>query len=141
MTPKKSRKASLPSRTIKAETPCGPCYITVTFADDQPFELFLRMKKNGCCQRASVEAVGKLASLALRSGADPGDIFKTLKGINCGRSAWHEGAMVMSCFDAVASAYQEAWALFEEGFGQLSFVDAPAAEDLLARPLEEPQAG
>ena len=126
MTPKKPRKTALPSRTIKAETPCGPCYVTVTFADDQPFELFLRMKKNGCCQRASVEAVGKLASLALRSGVDPGDIFKTLKGINCGRTAWNEGAMVMSCFDAVASAYQEAWALFEESFGQLSFSDAQA---------------
>ena len=140
MTPKKSRKASLPSRTIKAETPCGPCYITVTFAEDQPFELFLRMKKNGCCQRASVEAVGKLASLALRSGADPGDIFKTLKGINCGRTAWNEGEMVMSCFDAVASAYQEAWALFEESFGQLSFADASAEDTFLPMLQEEPQA-
>jgi len=46
----------------------------------------------------------------------------------------------MSCFDAVASAYQEAWTLFEESFGQLTFADAPAAKDLLARPLEEPQA-
>lgn len=45
----------------------------------------------------------------------------------------------MSCFDAFASAYQEAWVLFEESFEQLSFADAPAVEALLVRPFEETQ--
>lgn len=140
MTPKQARKQDLPSYTIKAETPCGPCYVTVTFQNDQPFELFLRMKNNGCCQFATAEALGRAYSLALRSGADPGDVFKNLKGINCNKTAWNDGVMVTSCFDAMALAYKEAWSMFEESFGQLSLTDALTDESSHDLPFQEPQA-
>lgn len=140
MTPKEARKQALPSYTIKAETPCGPFYVTVSFQEDRSFELFLRAKKNGCCQSATAEAIGVLASLCLRSGADPGDVFKSLKGINCNKTAWNDGTMVMSCYDAIALAFKEAWSLFDESFGQLSLADALTVEDSHDLPFQEPQA-
>lgn len=140
MTPKQARKQALPSYTIKAETPCGPFYVTVAFQEDSSFELFLRAKKNGCCQSATAEAIGRLASLCLRYKADPGDVYKYLKGINCNKTAWNDGAMVMSCYDAIAMAFKEAWALYEESSGQLSLLDAFVDEAPHDLPFQEPQA-
>lgn len=130
MTPKKARNQKLPSITREVNTPCGNCYVTVTFGadDDWPEELFLRMKKQGTCQMASTEAVGKLASLALRSGADPRDVFKYLKGINCGRTAFDEGEMLCSCWDAIALAYREAWETYTADSNQMPLFPDPAPE-------------
>lgn len=140
MTPTAPRGKAAPSYTIRVETPCGPCYVTVAFQDGRPNELFLRMKNNGCCQFATAEVIGKFASRSMRNGTDPHDIYKDLKGVNCGRTAWNEGEMVMSCFDAMAQAFKEAWTLYDENSGQLSLLDTLVDEAPHDLPFQEPQA-
>jgi ribonucleoside-diphosphate reductase alpha chain len=50
--------------------------------------------------------VGRLISLALRSGIEPEAIVKQLKGIRCPTPLWQPGGMVLSCSDAVAKALE-----------------------------------
>ena len=52
------------------------------------------------------EAIGRLLSLALRSGIKPESIVKQLRGIRCPSPLWQPGGMVLSCSDAVAKALE-----------------------------------
>jgi ribonucleoside-diphosphate reductase alpha chain len=71
------------------------------------FEVFNQMGKAGGCAASQSEAIGRLASLALRSGVKPDMIVKQLKGISCHLPAWAgNGAKIMSCADAVAKAVE-----------------------------------
>lgn len=64
------------------------------------------MGKSGGCTASQAEAVGRLISLALRSGIEPEAIVKQLKGIRCPSPLWQPGGMVLSCSDAVAKALE-----------------------------------
>ncbi|MFO8058220.1 MAG: TSCPD domain-containing protein [bacterium] len=50
--------------------------------------------------------MARLISLALRSGVEPKDIIKRLRGIACHRVAWHGGEKIHSCADAIAKALE-----------------------------------
>ena len=55
--------------TRRIETPLGTLYVTITEDDrGQPFEVFMSLGKAGGALMADVEAIGRLISLALRSG-------------------------------------------------------------------------
>ncbi|MBP7461871.1 MAG: TSCPD domain-containing protein, partial [Candidatus Delongbacteria bacterium] len=53
------------------------------------------------------EAIGRLASLSLRSGINPHYIVEQLKGISCHRPTWDGGEKILSCADAIGKAIEE----------------------------------
>ena len=66
---KRSRPELLRGTTRRLETPLGTLYVTITEDDrGQPFEVFMSLGKAGGALMADVEALGRLISLALRSG-------------------------------------------------------------------------
>src|SRR5207249_10996245 len=66
---KRSRPDLLKGSTRRVETPLGTMYVTITEDDKgQPFEVFISLGKAGGALMADVEAIGRLISLALRSG-------------------------------------------------------------------------
>jgi ribonucleoside-diphosphate reductase alpha chain len=88
-------------------TGCGKMYVTVN-EDEQgvPFELFNSIGKAGGCASAQSEAIGRLVSLALRSGVNPEIIVKQLKGISCHLPVWQNGLRILSCADAIGKALE-----------------------------------
>jgi ribonucleotide reductase alpha subunit len=93
--------------TKEMKTSCGKIYVTMNRDDKGMFEVFNQMGKAGGCAASQSEAIGRLASLALRSGVRPDVIVKQLKGISCHLPAWGgNGGKIMSCADAVAKAIE-----------------------------------
>jgi len=77
----------------------------VTVNDDErgsPFELFATLGKAGGCAAAQTEAIGRLVSLALRSGAPVDIVHSHLRGITCHRPTGFGPTRVLSCGDAIA---------------------------------------
>ena len=99
------RPEVLPGRTRKLKTGCGNIFVTVTTGEDgSPLELFVKHGKAGVCSQTQCEAIGRLASLALRSDVDPGQIEKQLAGITCHAPFGFGPEKVLSCADAIARA-------------------------------------
>ena len=91
--------------THRVGTGCGNLYVTINVCDEgKPFEIFTRMGKAGGCAASQSEAIGRLVSLALRSGIEPDEIVKQLMGISCHMPAWDNGNRVLSCSDAISKA-------------------------------------
>src|SRR5260221_473691 len=66
---KRLRPQLLKGSTRRVESPLGTMYVTITEDDKgQPFEIFMSLGKAGGALMADVEAVGRLISLAPRSG-------------------------------------------------------------------------
>jgi len=89
------------------ETGCGPIYITINEDDDGLFELFTTMGKAGGCAASQCEAIGRLVSLAWRSGVQARQAVKQLIGITCHKPSGFGDNKILSCADAVAKAIQE----------------------------------
>lgn len=103
----KPRPTVIKGSTRKMKTGCGNLYVTINEDEDgRPFELFNQMGKAGGCAASQCEAIGRLTSLALRSGIDPELIIKQLKGISCHLAIWDNGGRVLSCADAIAKALE-----------------------------------
>lgn len=86
---------------------CGSLFITVNHDDIGPCESFVALGRGGGCISSHVEALGRLVSLALRSGIDYTEIVDQLSGIRCSKARWEEGRSIHSCPDAVALALRE----------------------------------
>jgi len=69
--------------TGRVDSGCGALYVTINQDKFGPFEMFANLGKGGGCAAAQIEALARLASLAMRSGIDPWQIVKQLKGIRC----------------------------------------------------------
>ncbi len=67
--------------TQKVSTGHGLMYVTINEVDGRPFEIFATIGKSGRSVTAKAEAIGRLISLALRSGIEVKDIVKQIKGI------------------------------------------------------------
>jgi len=96
------RPDTLTSVTDKIKTGFGNLYITITFFNQKPFEVFASIGKSGYSTMADAEAIGRLISLALRSGVDPKELVSQLKGIGGSEPIFTEGGLVTSIPDAVA---------------------------------------
>jgi len=90
--------------TTKVSTGCGNLYVTINNDElGKPFEVFMQMGKAGGCAMSQLEAIGRLVSLALRSGVNTGSIIDQLKGIRCPSPSWEKGGgRIFSCSDAIA---------------------------------------
>jgi ribonucleoside-diphosphate reductase alpha chain len=102
-TPKpQDRPDALPSTTHKIQTGLGRLYITVTYFNGKPFEVFCSIGKSGYSTMADAEGIGRLTSLALRTGIPAEEIVSQLKGIGGSEPTFHNGHLVQSIPDAIA---------------------------------------
>jgi ribonucleoside-diphosphate reductase alpha chain len=104
----RQRPSVLRGHTRKIETPLGNMYVTIN-EDDQarPFEVFVALGKAGGPAMADAEAVGRLISLALRSGISLRDIHKQLRGISSDRAVGLGPNKVLSSPDAIAQVIEK----------------------------------
>jgi len=93
--------------TVRIKTGCGTLYVTINSDEQGICEVFTTIGKAGGCAGAFSEATARLASLALRSGVEPTQIVKQLKGIRCPHPIWQDGQQVLSCPDAIAQVLDE----------------------------------
>jgi len=137
---KRSRPEMLRGTTRRLETPLGTLYVTITEDDlGQPFEIFMSLGKAGGALMADVEAMGRLISLALRSGIPISGIHRQLRGISSDRAVGLGPGKVLSVPDAIGIAI-ERWMQEKQGVQQdlldrqVSDVTAPAQRGPVAGP-------
>ncbi len=103
---KRDRPKALRGWTYQMQTGCGPLYITINEDSNGLFELFTTMGKAGGCAASQSEAIGRMVSLAWRSGIQARQVIKQLLGISCHSPSGFGDNRVLSCADAVAKAIQ-----------------------------------
>ncbi|WP_305045689.1 ribonucleotide reductase N-terminal alpha domain-containing protein [Geoalkalibacter sp.] len=103
---KRERPRALRGATYQMETGCGPLYVTINEDNQGLFELFTTMGKAGGCAASQCEAIGRLVSLAWRSGVQARQAVKQMIGITCHKPAGFGDNRITSCADAVAKAIQ-----------------------------------
>jgi ribonucleoside-diphosphate reductase alpha chain len=106
------RPDTLTSITDKIKTGFGNLYVTISFFNQKPFEVFASIGKSGYTTMADAEAIGRLISLALRSGVDPKEVVSQLKGIGGAEPIFTEGGLVQSIPDAISK-------ILERHFGEV----------------------
>jgi ribonucleoside-diphosphate reductase alpha chain len=105
---KRLRPEVLRSTTRRVETPLGNMYVTITEDDrGQPFEVFMSLGKAGGALMSHVEALGRMMSLALRSGIPITEIYLQLKGISSDRVIGLGPNKILSVPDAVGIAIEK----------------------------------
>jgi ribonucleoside-diphosphate reductase alpha chain len=121
---KRSRPDALKGTTRRMETPLGTMYVNITEDDrGQPFEVFITLGKAGGAAMADVEAMGRLISLALRSGIPIEAVYRQLRGIASDRPIGLGPNKVLSVPDAIGIAI-ELWAREKQGIQQELIPDA-----------------
>ena len=124
---KRSRPDLLKGSTRRVESPLGTMYVTITEDDKgQPFEVFMSLGKAGGALMADVEAVGRLISLALRSGVPLPEIYRQLRGISSDRAVGLGVHKVLSVPDAIGIAIEK-WMQDKQGVQQDLLDSAPTA--------------
>ena len=107
---KRARPDKLRGTTIRKETPLGTMFLNITEDDrGQPFEVFITLGKAGGAATADAEAMGRLISLALRSGIPLPSIHRQLRGISSDRAVGLGPHKVLSVPDAIGIALEEWW--------------------------------
>ena len=104
---KRQRPRVLSGRTYQMQTGCGPLYVTINEDEHGLFEVFTTMGKAGGCAASQCEAIGRLVSLAWRSGISPEPVVRQLRGISCHKPSGFGPNRVLSCADALAIAVQQ----------------------------------
>jgi len=118
---KRERPKALKGWTYQMQTGCGPLYITINEDNSGLFEVFTTMGKAGGCAASQCEAIGRMVSLAWRSGIQGRSVVKQLLGISCHSPSGFGDNKVLSCADAVAKAIQSHLTLT----GHTDLVEAP----------------
>ncbi len=107
MTAVKERPETLQGFTTKMVTGLGTLYVTVTEYEGRPFEVFATIGKSGGSTTAKTEAIGRLVSLALRSGVRVEKIIDQLKGIGGEHPVFQKGGLVLSIPDAISRVLEK----------------------------------
>ena len=81
---------------------CGKLYVTVNSDENGICEIFINTGEEGCT--ALTEAVGRLISIAIRSGIDIESVKKQVEGIRCITCIADTETHVLSCPDAMGKA-------------------------------------
>lgn len=100
----RSRPEIILGATIKMRTSCGNLYVTVNEDKQGLFEVFARLGKSGGCLASYTEAIGRLVSLALRTGTDVNAVINQLRNIRCPSPMMVRGGQILSCSDAIGRA-------------------------------------
>lgn len=125
---KRSRPDILRSTAIRKETPLGVMFVHITEDDKgQPFEVFINLGKAGGSAMADAEAMGRMISLALRSGISIQQVHRQLRGISSDRAVGLGPNKVLSVPDAIGLALED-WMRTKQGVQQ----------ELLATTAEQP---
>lgn len=104
---KRQRPAMLKGRTLKMNSPLGDIYVTINEdSAGRPFEVFCTLGKAGGAAFADAEAMGRLMSLALRSGVPITAIRDQLRGISSDRAVGVGPHKVLSAPDAIGQAIE-----------------------------------
>lgn len=98
----KDRPETLNGFTTKMMTGMGNLYVTVTEYNGEPFEIFATIGKSGRSTTAKTEAIGRLVSLALRSGIKVEKIVEQLEGIGGEHPVFQKDGLVLSIPDAIS---------------------------------------
>ncbi len=112
----RKRPSMLRGWTVRMNSPLGDLYVTINEEETgQPFEMFCTLGKAGGAAVADSEAIGRLISLALRSGIPIERVRRQLRGISCDRAAGVGTNKVLSVPDAIAQAITRYVQAKEEG--------------------------
>ncbi len=102
------RPKTITGVTNKMKTSCGDLYVTVNEDENgRPFEVFCNMGKAGGCESSQNEAIGRLISLAFRSGVSPQSVIRQLIGIRCNQPYGLGKNIIHSCADAISKVVLE----------------------------------
>lgn len=115
----RKRSHALRGSTRFINTGCGELLLTVNYDEEGIAEVVAKGGKSGGCISAQLEAIGRLTSLALRSGVSKEKIISQLSGISCHLPAFYTGPSgdartVKSCGDAISIGMVEAIAEMED---------------------------
>ena len=108
--------------TQKVQTGLGAMYLTVNEVDGQPFEVFATIGKSGRSITAKAEAIGRLVSLALRSGVAVRDVVAQIKGIGGEHPVFRGKGLLLSIPDAIAWVLEKRY-LKDERLGAVTDID------------------
>lgn len=108
--------------TQKVQTGLGAMYLTVNEVDGQPFEVFATIGKSGRSITAKAEAIGRLVSLALRSGVAVRDVVAQIKGIGGEHPVFRGKGLLLSIPDAIAWVLEKRY-LKDEHLGTVTDID------------------
>ena len=104
---KRQRPSMLRGRTLKLNSPLGDLYVTINEDDGgRPFEVFCTLGKAGGAATADAEAIGRLISLALRSGIPVSAVKDQLRGVSSDRAVGVGPNKVRSLPDAIGQAIE-----------------------------------
>jgi ribonucleoside-diphosphate reductase alpha chain len=136
---KRARPDKLRSTSMRKETPLGTMFVHISEDDrQQPFDVFINLGKAGGSAMADAEALGRMVSLALRSGIPLPEIVRQLRGISSDRAVGLGPNKVLSMPDAVGIALEEWWREKHQGVQQ-DLLNTPAGS-LPAVPAPAPAA-
>lgn len=103
------RPAVLDGTTRLVPSPQGNAYVTLNEDEHgRPYEVFVRIGHAGSAVMADAEAIGRLVSLALRSGIPAAMVHRQLRGISSESASASAAHGVLSLADAVARAIEAA---------------------------------
>src|SRR5579883_815162 len=132
---KRSRPDKLRGTTARYETPLGTMFVNITEDDrGQPFEVFINLGKAGGSAMADAEAMGRLISLALRSGIPLMEVHRQLRGIASDRVVGLGPKKILSVPDAIGMALEDWWRDHTQGVQQdlLDTASRPAPRESTA---------
>jgi ribonucleoside-diphosphate reductase alpha chain len=124
----RDRPETLEGFTTKMATGYGNLYVTVTEYDGKPFEVFATIGKSGRSTTAKTEAIGRLVSLALRSGVPVENIVSQLKGIGGEHPVFQKDGLVLSIPDAIGRVLEKRYLKDSKSKGHLKYENSLLGE-------------
>ena len=130
----RQRPAVTTGITERINTGEGKIYVTINEDEYGICEVFSTIGKAGGNAAAQSEAISRLISIALRSGVDPQELIRELKGISGPNPVWENGELILSTPDAIGKAMErhlqlkagQGFQTVEDQAPAVSLQDAPA---------------
>jgi ribonucleoside-diphosphate reductase alpha chain len=129
----RQRPAVTTGITERINTGEGKIYVTINEDEHGICEVFSTIGKAGGNAAAQSEAISRLISIALRSGVDPQELIRELKGISGPSPVWENGELILSTPDAIGKAI-ERYVQRKAGQGAQVAEEGPAAVSLQEAP-------